>query len=250
MSDTFTDKLRCGGTVIGSVLTLPSPEIAEILSGSGFDFLIADAEHSALDVSDVQRLLMAARDGCPVLVRVPVLDGAWIKKYLDTGPDGIIIPMVNSAESAKLAVRLCRYPPLGERSVGIARAHDYGMSFGEYVANADERVAVIIQIEHIDAVGHIHDILKVPGIDAVFIGPYDLSGSMGKIGRVNDDDVRSHVETVRNACTEAGIPVGIYGIDAAAAKALFSQGYSFVVTGMDAMFLWRSARDITSFFNK
>ena len=250
MSDTFIDKLQCGDTVIGSVLTLPSPEIAEILSGSGFDFLIADAEHSALDVSDVQRLLIAAKGGCPVLVRVPALDGAWIKKYLDTGPDGIIVPMVNSAESAALAVRLCRYPPFGERSVGIARAHNYGMSFDEYVTTADKRVAVIIQIEHIHAVERIHDILKVPGIDAVFIGPYDLSGSMGKIGRVTDEDVCAHVETVRDACVESGIPVGIYGIDAVAAKALFSQGYSFVVTGMDAMFLWRSARDITSYFNK
>lgn len=250
MVDTFIDKLHDGGTIIGSILTLPSPETAEIMSRSGLDFLIADAEHSALDVCDVQRLLIAAKGGCPVLVRVPALDAVWIKKYLDTGPDGLIIPMVNSPESAEMAVRMCRYPPVGERSVGIARAHDYGISFKEYVDAANERVAVIIQIEHIDAVESIRDILNVSGIDAVFIGPYDLSGSMGKIGRVDDDDVRANVEKVRNACIKAGIPVGIYGIDATAAKTLFSQGYSFVVTGMDAMFLWRSARDIASFFNK
>jgi len=242
-TESFAKKLRRGDTLIGTVITLPSPEIAEIVSGIGFDWLFIDTEHSTLDVHDVQRILQAANKNCPCIVRAPLHDEVWIKKLLDIGSDGIIIPLVNSADEAEKIVKLCKYPPEGNRSVGMSRAHRYGMKFQEYVDCANEKVAVILQIEHIDAVQNIDSIINVPGVDAVFVGPYDLSGSMGKVGAITDPNVQENIEVVKTACLNAGMPIGIFVIDAEAAKPYIAQKYSLIAVGMDTLFFGKSARD-------
>ena len=133
LNDNFLKKLSGGEILIGTIITLPSPEIAEILSFAGFDWLFIDTEHTTLGVQDVQRILQSIQGRCPCIVRIFSGDELWIKKILDIGVDGIIVPLVNSADEAQKIIRFCKYPPDGSRSVGISRAHEYGMKFNEYI---------------------------------------------------------------------------------------------------------------------
>ena len=133
MDDRFRAKLQAGELLVGTIVTLPTPEIAELLTSLGFDWLFIDTEHAPFDARDAQRLLQAAGRDCPCLVRVPAGDEVWIKKALDIGATGVIVPQVNSPERAAQIVRLCKYPPEGVRGVGIARAHGYGARFQDYV---------------------------------------------------------------------------------------------------------------------
>ncbi|HLP46180.1 MAG TPA: aldolase/citrate lyase family protein [Candidatus Kapabacteria bacterium] len=239
----FKKKLAQKQPLIGTLQELPATEVTEILALAGLDWLFVDMEHSAIDVSCMQHILQAGQKMCPCIVRSPSHDEVWLKKILDAGADGIIIPLVNSAEKAKEIIRFCKYPPAGSRSIGIARAQDYGMNFQKYVAEANEKVAVILQIEHIDAVRNIDAIVKVPGIDAIFIGPYDLSGSMGMTGQVNSPEVQQQIETVRKACIDAGLPMGIFTADPAEVKSLLEKGYSLIAVGIDAMILGKAAKE-------
>ena len=179
MQESFNVKLARRHLLVGTIITLPTPAIAEIFSSAGFDWLFVDLEHSAMSIKDVEIILQTATPRTPCVVRVPSNDGVWIKKALDIGAAGIILPNVCTTEEAERAVQLCKYPPEGARSVGIARAQGYGDKFQEYVSSANDDIAVIIQVEHIDAVENIQNLIKVPGIDSLFIGPYDLSASGG-----------------------------------------------------------------------
>ncbi len=241
---TFKEKLKQNKPLIGTVQALPSPEITEILTNTGLDWIWIDMEHSAIDIPTMQHMLQAAGGKCPCIVRPPSHEKAYIKKILDAGADGILIPLVNSPEEAKEMVNLCKYPPDGERSIGIARAHGYGMSFQEYVENANEKITVIIQIEHIEAVRNIDDIVKVRGLDAILIGPYDLSGSMGKIGQVNDPEVQAQIEIARKAALNANLHVGIFTAGPGNVKGLVEKGFSFIAVGIDSMTLGNATKEI------
>lgn len=236
----FRKQLLDRAFLAGTILTLPSPELSEILSCSGFDWIFVDLEHSTLSVKDAQVLLQAGAHRIPYVIRVPVNREAWIKQCLDIGAAGIMIPQVKTPGEAEQAVALCRYPPQGTRSVGIARAHGYGQSFREYVASANDTTAVIIQIEHVDAVDIIDDILAVPGIDGVFVGPYDLSASMGKTGQVADPDVQACIERVTACARGRNIPLGIFGATPEAVRPWIDQGYTLIAVGMDT-FLFSTA---------
>ncbi len=242
VKESFKDRMKRGNTLVGTVLTLPSPEIAEILSNLGFDWLFIDTEHAPLDPRCVQSILQATGSRCPCLVRVPAGDEVSVKKVLDVGPAGVIVPHVNSAEDARNIVQLCKYPPDGSRSVGVARAHEYGMKFQEYVDNANQSVSVILQIEHIQAVRNIESIVAVPGFDAVFIGPYDLSGSMGMMGKVTAFEVQREIERVRTVVLNAGLALGIFGVDAEAVKPFIGRGYTLIAVGTDTLFTAHSAQ--------
>ena len=236
-------RIAAGELLIGTVVTLPAPGVAEVLAGAGFDWLFIDTEHAVLDARDAQVLIQAAGDRCACVVRVASGDGVWIKKALDTGASGIIVPQVNSGDDARRVARLGRYPPEGARGVGIGRAQGYGMRVPEYLARANDDVAVIVQVEHIDAVRNIDQIVAVDGIDAVFIGPYDLSASMGRTGEVTHPEVRDAVRSVRDACRAAGRALGVFGVDAAAAAPYVEQGYTLVAVGLDTILLGRAARE-------
>ena len=242
----FRKRLLQGDQLNGTIVSLACPPVAEVLSRAGFDWLFIDGEHGPLSVGDIQLLLQAAQPHCPCVVRVAANDGVYIRQVLDAGADGIIAPLVNDAETAARVVAWAKYPPLGKRSVGIARAHEYGAAFGDYVAQANEHVAVIIQVEHIDAVANISSILDVAGIDAVFIGPYDLSTSMGKPGRVNDAAVLEQIDIVRQACVARQMPLGIFGVDAAAVQSSIKAGFRLITVGMDTLMLIQSAQAILS----
>lgn len=239
----FADKLKNDTPAIGTLVTIGAPEVAEMLSMCGYDWLFIDMEHGPFSIGQVQHIVQVVRGGCSAIVRVPKNDDVWIKRALDTGCDGIIIPHVNSAEEARRAVAAAKYPPLGARSAGVSRAHDYGMNFGDYVATANEQIALIIQAEHIDAVNNLDDILSVEGIDAVFIGPYDLSGSMNRLGEVTSEPVQAAIHTIKQTCTARDMPFGIFVMQAGAARQEIDGGCDFVAVGTDAIMMWGAAKD-------
>jgi 2-dehydro-3-deoxyglucarate aldolase/4-hydroxy-2-oxoheptanedioate aldolase len=168
------------------------------------------------------------------------LDEAWIKKVLETGPAGIIVPHVNTPEEIEKILRWSKYPPEGTRSVGISRAQSYGLNLKDYMDNANRTLVIVPQVEHIDAVRNLDAIVKVPGLTTVFVGPYDLSGSVGKLGEVNDPDVLGMIHKVQAICAEAGIVTGIFGVDAQAVKPYVDIGYSLVAVGTDTSYLSKS----------
>lgn len=244
MTPSFKSKMNRGDRLVGTVVTLPAPEIAEILRLAGFDWLFVDLEHSAMGIRDAQAILQAAGPSLPCLVRVPSHDEVWIKRCLDIGAAGIIVPQVRSAEAAERAVRLCKYPPVGERSVGLARAQGFGFTFGPYVADANDTIAVVLQIEHVEAVARLDTILAVPGVDCVFVGPYDLSASMGKPGRTTDPDVQAAIATVRQGAAAAGIPTGIFGSTADAVRPHIEAGFTVIAAGVDTLIFGSAAEQI------
>lgn len=244
MRHQFRHRLKSGELLFGTDLTLASPEVAEVLTGVGFDWLFLDAEHAPLQAIHIQRILQAAGPGMPCLVRLPASDELAIKRALDTGAAGIIAPMVNSAEHARQVVRFARYPPLGNRGVGIGRAHGYGLRFQEYVQTANENIAVIVQVEHIQAVENIEAILQVQGLDAVLLGPYDLSASLGRLGQVEHPEVTSAIQHVTAACRQTGLPLGVFGVSAEAVKPYIRQGYTLIVAGVDTILLGLAARQL------
>jgi 2-keto-3-deoxy-L-rhamnonate aldolase RhmA len=244
MDHQFRKRLRAGELLVGTNITLASPEVAEILTSTGYDWLFLDAEHTPLQALQIQRLLQAAGPGMPCLVRLPASDETAIKKALDTGAAGIIAPMVNSAEHAQQVVRFSKYSPLGTRGVGLGRAHGYGLQFQEYVQHANENVAVVIQVEHIQAVENIDSIAQVEGLDAVLLGPYDLSASLGRLGEVEHPEVISAIQRVTGACQQAGIPLGVFGVSAEAVKPFIERGYTLIVAGVDTMMLCQAAKKL------
>ncbi len=244
MSAGFRDRLLAREPLVGTLLSLPSPELAEIASAAGFDWLFLDMEHGALGPGDVLRLVQAAREPCACLVRIPETSETGVKKALDTGAAGIIVPHVNAAAEAARAVHWAKYPPEGGRSVGFSRANGYGVRFQENVETANARTVVVAQVEHIDGVRAIGSILDVAGVDAVFIGPYDLSASLGKPGRLQDADVREAVAAVAAACAARKVPVGIFSGDIAASARALGDGYTLVCSGIDIGLYARSAAEI------
>ncbi|WP_298773519.1 aldolase/citrate lyase family protein [uncultured Shewanella sp.] len=239
MAFNFRRKLLAREKLVGTILSLPSPEVAEIYSLQGFDWLFLDLEHGLIDISDAQRIIQAS--GVPCVVRCPANDEIWIKKCLDIGAEGIIIPQVKSPEDVHHLIQLSQYPPEGIRSVGIARAHGYGLNFADYVAQANQKIAKIIQIEHITAVDNITEILAVSGIDCVFIGPYDLSASMGLVGNIEHPDVVEAINKVTTKCMEANIPLGIFSSSTEGITDYIKLGYSLLAVGMDSLFLGHAA---------
>lgn len=238
----LTSRLQPGRCQVGTILSLDSPEVAEIMSHCGFDWFWIDMEHSALSCSDTQRLIMAIGARCPAIVRIPENDSAWFKRVLDTGCDGVLVPMVNSAEAARKAVDACRYPPLGKRSIGVSRAHGYGMKFREYVDASYDSIDLIIQCEHHEAVANIESILEVEGISAILIGPYDLSGSFNRLGDVKHEEVQQAIDMARKACKAKGMPVGIFCMDVKTALRLIPDCYDFIGVSLDSVILGQAAR--------
>ena len=240
----FRKRLNRGDVLVGTLITLPSAEVAEIMAEVGFDWLFIDTEHSPFNAYSVQTILQAAGHSCPCVVRIPANDEVWIKKALDIGAHGIIAPQVNSAADAEAIVRMCKYPPSGTRGVGIGRAHKYGLEFNEYMQRANNEIAVILQAETAQAVKNISEIVKVPGIDAIFIGPYDLSASLGKMGQLADPEVKQAIETIAKACKKAGVRLGIFAATAEAVAPFIQQDFTLLAVGTDGLHMAQSAREV------
>jgi 2-dehydro-3-deoxyglucarate aldolase len=237
----FRGKLKSGERLVGTLLTLDAPEVAEILSRAGYDWLFLDLEHSAMGPSAAQRLLQAVGDRVPTLVRVASRDETGIRKALDIGAAGIIVPQIRSASEARMAAALAKYPPVGIRGVGLGRAADFGNRFADYISRANQETAVVVQIEHVDAVGDIEAIAALEGIDALFVGPYDLSASMGMPGDVASPEVTGAIAKVLATARAARLAAGIFAASATAAKEYAAQGFSLIAMGTDGLLLGQAA---------
>jgi len=242
----FRERLISGERLIGTLVSLSAPESAEIMRLAGFDWLFLDAEHGPLSAGDLQGLMQGAGPGMPCLVRVSSGEKVPIKQALDVGAAGIIAPMVNTEEQAKNVVRLAKYPPRGERGVGLCRAHGYGLSFQEYMSAANEATTVVVQAEHTEAVENIDSIAAVEGIDAVMVGPYDLSASMGRPGDVRHPEVISAIDRVTAACLKAGVRLGIFGMNAEAVTPYIERGYTLIIAGVDVHLLAQAAQGLVN----
>ena len=240
------NKLKNNELTIGTWVTIGHPSVIEILATAGFEWVTIDIEHAAIDLAMVQNLITVAQGkGMKALVRVSKNEEVVIKRVLDAGADGVIVPMVKSGEEAAEAVSYVKYPPIGKRGVGLSRAQNYGIGFEEYKKHVNEEIVVIAQVEHIEAVNNLSDIISTPGIDGIIVGPYDLSGSMGKPGAYNDDDVKEALEKVKKVCREHNFPLGFHVIesDSSKLKVKIDEGYTFLAFSLDFFFLGDTARN-------
>jgi 4-hydroxy-2-oxoheptanedioate aldolase len=235
-------RLRDGGATVGTWLSLDSPTSAEVLARSGFDWLVIDAEHSPVNWETVATMvgLIAHRGGVP-MVRVPWNTGENIKRALDLGAYGVVVPMVNSVAEAEAAVRAAKYPPEGARSVGgLLRAVRFDADQETYLGRANAEVLVVIQAEHRLHLERARAIAAVPGVDALFIGPNDLAASLDISPA--DPAIEAAYAQVLAACREMGVAAGIHAPDGAAARRRVLQGFRFVAAGSDAAILEHHAR--------
>ncbi len=204
------EKLKRGEVAIGAAITIPNPDVAEILANLGFDWLFIDMEHAPIDVKDVQMILQAIEyTNVTPIVRVPWNDPVIIKRVLDLGAMGIIVPWVNTKDEAIKAVSACKYPPKGIRGCGPRRAALYGLKLKEYLAKADEEILVIVQIETKEAVNNLKEILTVEDLDATFVGPMDLSASYGLLGQPNHPKIKEIIRYIAECHRGTGVIPGI-----------------------------------------
>lgn len=237
---TLKKRIHTGECTFGSWLSFGFTPICEMMARLPFDWLVIDMEHTAISTSQMFNLIQIIDlNGVAPLVRVGTNDSLLIKRALDSGAHGVVVPMVNDAEDAKRAVASSYYPPNGDRGVGLSRAQNYGTGFDAYKAWAAESTVVIVQIEHIKAVENIESILKVEGVDGFIIGPYDLSGSLGRPGDFTHPDVAQALERVRQVMLQRNICGGYHVVqsnqDVLTGK--IKEGYRFLAYGDDMVFL-------------
>lgn len=239
-------RLQEGKASVGTWLSVPSPYTSEAMCRMGFDWLVVDMEHNPISIETAGLMVssMFASRTIP-LVRIPWNTGENIKRVLDMGAWGIVVPMVNSRAEAQQAVSEARYFPRGRRSVGGSRhALGFGVNAGEYFRMAHDEILIVVQIEHIDAVANVDDILSVPGIDACFIGPNDLMCSMGLAPSLASDDpeVSAAIAKVRETARKHGVAAGIHVADAATANRRIEEGFQLIAVGSELSFMLNASQ--------
>jgi 4-hydroxy-2-oxoheptanedioate aldolase len=253
LNPTLRDRItRADRALAGMWVSSGSPVVAEICAGSGLDWLLIDMEHAPNGLESVlaQLQAVAAYDVVP-LVRMPGYLPVMIKQVLDLGAQNILMPMIDTAEQAEAAVRAVRYPPRGIRGVGSALARSARWNrVDDYLLDADEHVALFVQIESATGVENAAAIAAVDGVDGVFVGPSDLAASMGLIGQQSHPDVVAAVRRTFAAVTAAGKPVGVNAFDPAVADAYLADGASFVLVGADVAMLARGSEALAARFTQ
>lgn len=240
MKYSLKEKLKRKILTIGSWITLDHTSIAEIMANAGFDWLVVDMEHSAITVTGAQQLIMTLElCGCTPLVRVGANDPTLIKRVMDAGAYGVIVPMINTAEDALKAVDAVKYPPAGKRGVGLARAQAYGLSFDKYIEWLAKESVVIVQIEHICALKNLPAILSTPGVDGFIVGPYDLSASLGFPGEFENPLVVEALCEIKKVVKKSPIAAGYHVVqpDPDMVFKKIREGYRFLGYSLDTLFL-------------
>lgn len=243
--DRIKKKWANGEVCLGTSVCFSDAAITELFGEAGFDFVWIDCEHGALTLEHAANHVRAARGaGIAPFLRVPSGDPVVAKPWLELHPAAIIVPRINSAADAEQAVSSCRYPPRGIRGIGTTRGTRFtGMDMADYLGRVDDELMVIIQIEHIDAVNDIDNVLDVPGIDAVVVGPADLSGTMGLTGQSTHPDVAAAIDKIFEAAVGKGIPMGqscFHSVEAT--KHWLSKGASWLSLDADFAMLFKSSR--------
>ncbi len=230
---------------IGTWMQIGHPAVAEVLANAGFEWIAADCEHTDIDMAIFANIArgMHGRGAVP-LARVRENDILAIRQVLDAGAQGVIVPLVNTAEDAKKAVAAAKYPPEGIRGFAFCRANNWGVDFDSYAATANDNVCVVVMIESKQAVENIDEILEVEGVDGVFIGPYDMSGSYGITGRTSHPIIRDACKAVAEACKRHNKSAGLHIViptDESIKRAVEDE-FTFIALGIDGVFIDRSAR--------
>jgi 2-keto-3-deoxy-L-rhamnonate aldolase RhmA len=249
MHNQIKEKLARGASSIGTWQMIGHPVVSEILAQAGFDWVVLDIEHGIFDwPAALSHVQVIQGHGCPVLFRLPINAPEHFKWALDTGAEGVIVPMIRTVEDARRAIAYAKYPPEGERGISIGRAHAYGPAFDDYVATANTETLVVLQIEHIDAVNNIEGICALPGLDVVFVGPYDLSGTMGLMGQVTHPEVEAAMAHVVRVAQEAGIVPGMLITIPKPGEVAqrIAQGFRFISIGLDTLLLINAARALAA----
>jgi 4-hydroxy-2-oxoheptanedioate aldolase len=243
-------KLKQGQPSFGSWLTMPGITTAQLMARMGFDWLTLELEHTPMNMETAGACIVAlANTEVAPLVRIPVNSVENIKRVLDIGAWGIVVPMVNSRAEAEAVVAAARYRPLGQRSIGGSlHAANFDTDASTYYARANDEILVVIMAEHVDAVERADEIFSVPGIDAVFIGPNDLHASMGLPPAFDSDNKQfaEAVEHIRVTAKKHGVASGIHVIDAAQAQRRAQEGFQFIAVISDAGFMMSKAKEVTS----
>ena len=237
-------KLQNRQKFFGAWTSLAHPSITEIFTKIGVDFIGIDIEHSTINQEQSQRIIAAAQAGGALcLPRVASHNPEMIKRLLDSGADGVIVPMVSTASQVGEIISWCKYPPLGKRGYGIARAQGYGFDFDEYTKLWNKSSFLIVQIESIDGVNNIDEILSFDEVDGAMVGPYDISGSLGIPGQLGHKKVLQAGHQVINACRRHKKTCGTQVIepDIKSVKSAFQSGYTFVILSSDVFLLWKWA---------
>ena len=243
---TIKQRIAAGEGLCGCWINLFSPLATEVIGQAGYDCVMIDLEHGAGSLMDAIPLMHAVQGrACASLMRVPANDPVWIKRALDTGVAGVMVPAINDAAAAESAVAACRYPPRGRRGVAptIVRASAYGADWRGYVERADEDLLVVCQIESAEGVRNAAGIAAVEGLDMVFLGPFDLSAAVGRMGAPDHPEVLGLIEQVETATKGAGKALGGIPTPGRTAEALFAAGYDLVMADFDVLLLRDAARD-------
>ena len=225
---------------MGTWIQLGHGGVAEILAKASYDWVCVDLEHGVIDLETATEIFRVLDTfGCVPAVRVPKNDTLWIRRVLDAGARCIIVPMVNTVEEAKAAVAATKYPPAGVRGFGFCRANEHGVEFESYMNSANEEIAVVMQIEHIDAIENLSGILDVDGVDGVFVGPLDLTGSMGLVGQMDHPEVVQALSRFREVCASEGKSAGMHIVhpNSESIQQSVNEGYTFIALGLDNVFL-------------
>jgi len=246
--NSFKQALQNRQAQIGLWVSLANTLSTEICAGAGFDWLLLDGEHTPNDLQSmlVQLQTIAAYPSQPVC-RVPVGDTALIKQYLDLGVPNLLVPMVDTPEQARALVQACRYPPDGIRGMAGARASRWGR-YPRYTVEANDQVCLLVQAESRLALANLDEIVAIDGIDGVFVGPADLSASMGHVGNPGHPEVQAAIEDAIARICKAGKAPGILTPDATLAKRYLELGALFVAVGLDTSILVRGTSALAAAF--
>lgn len=253
--NTFKQRLQAGEAQIGLWLGLADPYCAELAANAGFDWLLIDGEHAPNDLRGLLGQLQAVAPysreagGSQPIIRPVIGDTALIKQLLDIGAQTLLVPMVESAEQARELVRAMRYPPSGVRGVGsaLARASRWN-SIAGYLDQADQQMCLLVQIENLEGLANLDAIAAVDGVDGVFIGPADLSASMGQRGNPGHPEVQAAIEDAIARIRKAGKAAGILSADEQLARRYIELGAAFVAVGVDTTVLMRGLQSLAGKF--
>jgi 2-dehydro-3-deoxyglucarate aldolase len=243
------EKINKGKYSLGGWVMTKSVTSAEILAQSGFDWVCIDAEHSAVSKETASNIIRAIElHGAEPFVRISLNDEVEIKKYLDIGAKGIIVPMIKSYEEVKRAVSYIKYPPAGNRSYALSRCTGYGEYADEYFKYFNDNIFTAIMIEHIDAISDLDQIFSNKEIDAVLVGPYDLSGSMHIPGQFGNPKFMEVLDHIYSKAKEHNVTMGFHEVHPTKENinALIEQGYKFIACGIDTLFLLEKSKEFTS----
>lgn len=238
----FKAALKAGQRQIGIWCSIPDPYSIELLANCGYDWLLIDTEHTPIETTDAVALLRAAEP----YPTTPIVRPGWndlvdIKRVLDGGAQSLLIPYVQSADEARAAVAAVRYPPRGIRGVsGLSRASRFG-AIKDYNIRAEEEICLLIQLETVEAIGHLDEICTIDGIDGVFIGPADLAASMGHLGNASHPEVKAKIVETIQRLTAKGMPAGFLSADQQMARAAADAGALFVAVDLDTAMMRRAA---------